>query len=74
MEKKAVRIVRAQRDNSGIVIFRLIEGEGKRTVRAFGYGTRHKIWLRIEGLGTGRVLMTTESAAVVKEKIADWSQ
>jgi hypothetical protein len=76
MEKKTTdRIVRTHLDNNGIIIFSLLQGRKKpRTVHTFGYGTRHKIWLKVEGLGSGTVTMTAEPVALVKEKIAQWGR
>jgi hypothetical protein len=75
MEKTTRRIVKTHRDDNDIIIFRLLQGQQKlRTVHTFGYGTCHGIWLRVHGLGTGTVTMTAESAAVVKEQIAQWGR
>lgn len=72
---KARRFVRTYKDNNDIIIFRLMHGQKKpRTVCAFGYGTCHGIWLKVEGLNSGTVTMTAESAAVVKEQIAQWGK
>lgn len=71
--RPANRSIKTHLDRDGIVIFRLLQGDKKpRTVHTFGYGTHHGIWLRLEGLGSGIVTMTTEPAAVVKEQIAEW--
>lgn len=75
MEKTTRRIVRTHKNDNDIIIFQLLQGQKKlRTVHTFGYGTCHGIWLRVQGLGTGTVTMTAESAAVVKEKIAQWGK
>lgn len=76
MEKKSKnRMVKAELDNNGIIIFRLLQGQTKpRTVHAFGYGTRHNIWLRVQGLGSRVVTMSAEPAAAVKEQIAQWGK
>ena len=75
MEKTTRRIVRTHKDDNGIIIFRLMQGQKKlRTVHTFGYGTCHGIWLKVQGLGTGTVVMSAESALVVKEQIAQWGR
>ena len=75
MEKTTRRIVRTHKNDNDIIIFQLLQGQKKlRTVHTFGYGTCHGIWLRVQGLGTGTVRMTAESAAVVKEQIAHWGK
>lgn len=75
MEKTTRRIVKTHMDSSGIVIFRLLQGQKRlRTVHTFGYGTCHSIWLRVQGLGTGTVTMSVEPASVVKEQIAQWGR
>lgn len=75
MEKTTRRIVRTHKNDNDIIIFQLLQGQKKlRTVHTFGYGTCHGIWLRVQGLGTGTVTMTAESAAVVKEQIAQWGK
>lgn len=75
MEKTTRRIVRTHKNDNDIIIFQLLQGQKRlRTVHTFGYGTCHGIWLRVQGLGTGTVTMTAESAAVVKEQIAQWGK
>lgn len=76
MDKKhANRSVKTHMDRNGILIFSLLQGQKKqRTVHTFGYGTRHGIWLRVQELGSGMMALTTESAAIVKEQIAEWSK
>lgn len=71
--RKPKRTVKAHRDNNGIVIYRLLQGDRKpRTIRRFGYGTLHRTWVRIESYGKNAVGMTVEQAAEVKEQIAQW--
>lgn len=76
MQKKlANRSVKSHMNPNGIVIFRLLQGDSKpRAVHTFGYGTRHGIWFRVQGLGSGIIAMTAEPAQVVKEKIAEWTK
>ena len=76
MKKKSTnRTVRTHMDASGIIIYRLLQGEKKqRAVHTFGFGTCHKIWLRVLGLDSHTVTMTAEPAAVVKEQIARWGK
>jgi len=75
MEKRTRRVVRTHRADNDMIIFRLLQGQKKlRTVHTFGYGTCHGIWLRVQGLGTGSVIMTPEPASVVKEQIAQWGK
>jgi len=71
MDKEATRIVKAHMDNNGVIIFRLLQRqrEGLQAVHTFGYGTCHKIWLQIHGLGTDTVTMKAEPASFVKEQI-----
>ena len=72
--RKAKRTVKAELDRNGIVIFRLMQGVTKlRTVRTYGYATHHKIWLEVHQLDTKVTSMSAESASVVKEQIAEWS-
>jgi|AGTN01.2.fsa_nt_gi hypothetical protein len=72
-KKTKARQVRASKDGDDIIVFRLLQGRKRmRTMKAFGYGTRHKVWLKIEGLGTKRESLTAESAWFVKEQIAEW--
>ncbi len=72
-KKTKTRQVRASIDRDGIIVFRLLQGRKKmRTMKAFGYGTQHKVWLKIEGIGTGRESLTAEPAGFVKEQISDW--
>lgn len=73
MKSATQKAVRAHMDRNGIVVFRLLKG-GKKTPRAFGYGTHNKMWLRLTGLGTGTVVMRVEWPAVVKEEIAGWME
>lgn len=71
--EKSKQIVRTELDRDGIIIFKLMRGAKKMRTRAtFGYGTCHKIWYRMHGVGTGRVSVTVEPAASVKRQIADW--
>lgn len=76
MDKKPTnRVVKTHLDRNGILIFSLLQGQEKqRTVHRFGYGTRHGIWMRVQELRSGMVALTTESAAIVKEQIAEWSK
>lgn len=71
--RKPKRTVEAELDRNGVVIFRLMQGITKpRTVRAYGYGTHHKIWLAVHGLDTRVTSMSAEPAYTVKEQIAQW--
>jgi hypothetical protein len=76
MDKKATRIVKAHMDNNGVIIFCLLQRQMERlhVVHTFGYGTCHKIWLRIHGLGTDTVTMKVEAASFVKEQIGKWGK
>jgi len=75
MEKTTRKIVRTHKDESGIIIFRLLQGRKRfRTVHTFGYGTLHHIWLKVNGLGTNTLTMTVEPASEVKEQIAQWAK
>jgi hypothetical protein len=67
------RIVRAHREPSGFVIYRLLQGVDKqRLVRAFAYATHHCIWFTVHGLNSESRMMIPEDAAIVKERIARW--
>ena len=75
MNKKiGERTVRTHMDDNGILIFRLQCGKKQRTMHTFGYGTYHKVWLRVEGEGSATVTMIAEPASVVKEEIARWGR
>lgn len=75
MKSAAKKTVRAQMDQHGIIVFRLLQGGKKlRTMHTFGYGTHHKVWLRLEGIGTNMVMMSAEPEAKVKEQIARWGR
>jgi hypothetical protein len=67
------RSVRAHRDRNGMIVYRLLRGEKKpRTIRRFGYGTLHKIWVEIHDYGNNSTAMTVTGASSVKEAIAQW--
>jgi hypothetical protein len=67
------RIVRAHRERSGCVIYRLLQGAHKqRLVHAFAYATHHCIWFTVHGLNSESRMMVPEDAAIVKERIARW--
>lgn len=71
-EKNSTKSVRAELNNNDIVVYRLLRGSSRpRTVRTFGYATRHKIWLQIFNDGNS-VSYVAEPAAEVKEQIAAW--
>lgn len=71
-EKNSTKSVRAELNNNDIVVYRLLRGSSRpRTVRTFGYATRHKIWLQIYTEGSS-VSYVAEPAAEVKEQIAAW--
>jgi len=72
-KKTKARQVRASKDRDDIIVFRLLQGRKRmRTMKTFGYGTRHKVWLKIEGIGTKRESLTTEPGWFVKEQISGW--
>lgn len=72
---KSKRTVQAHLDRNGIVIFQLQQGIKKlRTMHTFGYGTYHKVWMKVDGMGTERTVMFAESASFVKEQIAQWTK
>lgn len=71
--RKSKRLVRAHRDRNGMVVYNLLQGDKKpRTVRRYGYGMYHKIWVQIQPYGTNGVAWTVEPAVEVKEQIAQW--
>jgi hypothetical protein len=71
-EKNSNKFVRAELNNNGIVVYRLLRGSKRpRAVHTFGYATRHKIWLQIYSDGNS-VSYVAEPAAEVKEQIAAW--
>lgn len=74
MNRKAeTRQVRTSMNRDGIIVYRLLQGRKKmRTMKTFGYGTQHKVWLTIEGVGTQRESLTVEPAWRVKEQISGW--
>ncbi|MCA9801980.1 MAG: hypothetical protein KC777_08345 [Cyanobacteria bacterium HKST-UBA02] len=76
MRRKAMRrIVRTHKEDSDMIVFRLLEGRKRfRTIHAFGYGTRHGIWFEVGGLGTSTMSVTAQRASVVKEQIARWGR
>lgn len=71
--RKPKRIVRAHRDHHGMVVYSLLQGDRKpRTIARFGYGTAHRIWVKIQPYGKNAVAMTVQEAREVKEQIANW--
>jgi hypothetical protein len=71
--KDAKRTVRAHCDRNGMVVYSLMRGEKKpRTIRRFGYGTLHKIWVEIHAYDKNSTAMSVTPASTVKETIAEW--
>lgn len=69
------RMVKTHLDENGMLMFRLLQGANKqRTVHTFGYGTHHRVWVRVLGNGSGTVTMISEPAFLVKEEIARWAR
>ncbi|MGE0266612.1 MAG: hypothetical protein AB7V06_28315 [Candidatus Obscuribacterales bacterium] len=67
------RIIRTHKEDNDMVVFQLLEGRKRfRTIRTFGYGTRHGIWFEIDGLGTNTMSVTPQKPSVVKGQIAGW--
>jgi hypothetical protein len=67
------RFVKAHREHSGFVIYRLLQGlEKQRVVHAFAYATHHCIWFSVHGLNSQSRMMIPEDAAIVKERIGRW--
>jgi hypothetical protein len=72
--RKPNRTVRAEIDRNGVVIYRLMQGVKKpKMVRAYGYGTKHKVWMQVH-MTRSWTSMSAAPAAMVKEQIALWTK
>jgi hypothetical protein len=67
------RFVKAHREHTGFVIYRLLPGLEKQSlVHAFAYATHDCIWFSVHGLNSESRMMIPEDAAIAKERIGRW--